>query len=52
MRNGGAERAGRGALPVYVNPLVVTGDGGELVDAVLVDLQPIREADFGPDHGA
>jgi hypothetical protein len=39
-------RVGRGALGVYVNPLVVFGRVGEIVDARLGDFKPIARGDL------
>ncbi len=41
MRDGGAERALLRLLGIDVNPLVVAGRLGELVDPLLLDLQPV-----------
>src|SRR4051794_35677195 len=46
MGDGAAERAGRSALDVDVDPLVVTGGVGEPIHAVLVDLQPVAAAEL------
>jgi hypothetical protein len=40
VRDGAAERAGRGPLPVDVDPLMVAGGVGEGVDPLLGDLEP------------
>jgi hypothetical protein len=42
---------GLGAFAVGVHPLVVVGDVGELVDAVLVDRCPSADAELLTDHG-
>ena len=44
MGDGGAERRGRRPLRIDVDELVVVGDVGELVDLVLVDLEPLAGA--------
>ena len=41
---------GLGPLDVDVDPLVVAGDVGEVVDALLVDVQPFADAEFGADQ--
>ena len=45
MGDGAAHLAGS-ALDVHVDPLVVTGGLGELIDPLLADLHPVRDADF------
>jgi hypothetical protein len=47
MRDRPAERAGRGAFGVDVDPLVVTGCVGELVDLLLGDLVPTTRSKRG-----
>ncbi len=49
MRDRGAERALSRLGRVDVDPLVVAGGVGELVDPLLGDLQPLRGAEIGPD---
>jgi hypothetical protein len=39
-----------GAVGVDVDPLVVLGDVGEFVDAVLVEFLPLADAEFGTDR--
>src|ERR1700760_2272993 len=46
-----AERPGRGALGVDVDPLVILGVVGEAVDPLLVDLEPLAGADLLTDRG-
>ena len=46
VRDGAAERTGRGLLDVDVDPLVVTGRLGELVDPLLGDLHPLAGAEL------
>jgi hypothetical protein len=41
---------GPGPFYVDVNPLVVDGDIGELVDAILVDHEPAADTQFGTDQ--
>ena len=38
------------SVDVYVNPLVVTCDIGELVDALLVDLVPLADPELLADQ--
>ncbi|GLI27538.1 hypothetical protein ARHIZOSPH14_17800 [Agromyces rhizosphaerae] len=45
MRDRRAERAGLRAVDVDVDPLVVLGRAGELVDARLVDGEPLAGAE-------
>jgi hypothetical protein len=53
VRDGLAARRLLGsALLVDVNPLLVAGRLRELVDAVLRDLDPVADADLGPDSGS
>ena len=40
---------GLGPLDIDVDPLVVTGGVGEVVDALLVDLKSLADAEFLPD---
>lgn len=49
MRDGAAERPGRGALRVDVDPLVVTGGVGEQGDLLLGDGEPVAVAEMGAD---
>ena len=52
MRDGGAERALRPRVHrVDVDPLVVAGGFGEQVDALLVDRDPVADADLLADQG-
>jgi hypothetical protein len=44
--DGAAERALFGALGVDVDPLVVAGDLGEAVDALLIHGQPVGDAEL------
>jgi hypothetical protein len=46
VRDGAPERAGCGALEVHVDPLVVAGGVGELVDPLLGDLDPLAGAEL------
>jgi hypothetical protein len=39
-----------GPLDIDVDPLVVAGDIGEVIDALLVDFQPFADAEFGADQ--
>ncbi len=41
---------GLGAGDIDVDPLVVAGDIGEIVDALLVDIHPVADAEFGADR--
>src|SRR6185437_16063618 len=52
VRDGAAERTGRGALGIDVYPLVVVGSVGEGVHPVLRDLKPIGVAEVGAGQGA
>ena len=53
MGDRGAEGAlGLGALDVDVDPLVVAGELGELVDVLLGDRAPLARADRLPDEPA
>jgi len=47
--DGAADFAG-GALDIHMDPLVVAGGFSELVDPLLADLHPIRNADFLADQ--
>ena len=49
--DGRAERAGFGALRVYMDPLMVHGGVSEVVDAILGHLEPIRRLGRLPDAG-
>src|SRR6267378_3764903 len=52
MRDGlTTRRLACGAFRVDMNPLLVAGRLGELVDAVLGDLDPVADADLGADSG-
>jgi hypothetical protein len=52
MGDRGAERSGRGALRVDVDPLVVAGGVGERVDPVLVHGEPVAGAQVRTDGGS
>ena len=47
MRDGAAERAVLGAFDIDMNPLVIAGDVGKAVDAILIDQQPLGRAECG-----
>jgi hypothetical protein len=47
VRDGGAERSGCGSLGVDMDPLVVAGRVGKLVDLVLADLVPRARPELG-----
>ena len=46
MRDGGAEGPGLGAFGIDVDPLVVAGGVGKLVDVLLRHLVPVGDGDF------
>ena len=51
MRDRGAIGAlGLGAFDVDVDPLMVAGDVGEVVDPLLADLQPVTDTEFASDQ--
>ena len=51
MGNGRAKRAGLGAYRVHMNPLVVAGRLGKLVDLLLGDSDPIASGYWLPGQG-
>src|SRR5580658_9308123 len=40
----------RRPFDIHVDPLMIAGGVGEQVDPILCDLQPVRDADLGPDQ--
>ncbi len=51
MRDGRAERTFGSTSRVDMDPLMVAGGVGELVDPVLGDLQPIAGSEVGANRG-
>ena len=50
MRDRRAERAfAPGPLDIHMNPLVIAGAGRKLIDPLLLDRQPIRDAELTSD---
>ncbi len=47
MRHGRAEHARGGALRVDMDPLIIAGHRGKLVDTVLIDGDPVADANLG-----
>jgi hypothetical protein len=51
MRDRRAERAGRRSHLIDMNPLVIAGYRGELIDARLVYALPVAGSEGRPDEG-
>jgi hypothetical protein len=51
LRDGSAKGSARGAFDIHMNPLMVLGTFGKLVDAILIYENPIAYADWLTDQG-
>jgi hypothetical protein len=50
MSYGGTEHSGRGAYRIHMNPLIIAGHSRKLIDARLIDSEPVARANGGTDE--